>query len=101
MEFLESWEGMVSSLAVVFDRQPKYAWIMKQVRTLRYVHTLMYLYVSSVVLRCAVLYCTVLCCVVLYSIVLYCIEVLRVFAMIILSIPRLSVCLSACLPAYC
>lgn len=43
VEFLESWEGMVSSLAVVFDRQPKYAWIMKQVRTLRYVHTLMYL----------------------------------------------------------
>lgn len=29
-EFLESWEGMVQSLGAVFDRQPKYAWIMKQ-----------------------------------------------------------------------
>ena len=31
-EFLSSWESMVTSLAALFDRQPKYAWIMKQVR---------------------------------------------------------------------
>ena len=31
-EFLASWESLVNSLAVVFDRMPKYAWIMKQVR---------------------------------------------------------------------
>lgn len=30
VEFLTSWESMVTSLAVVFDRMPKYAWIMKQ-----------------------------------------------------------------------
>lgn len=29
-EFLASWESVVSSLAVVFDRMPKYAWVMKQ-----------------------------------------------------------------------
>eukprot|EP00596_Hydrurales_sp_CCMP1899_P002281 CAMPEP_0119051166 /NCGR_PEP_ID=MMETSP1177-20130426/72871_1 /TAXON_ID=2985 /ORGANISM="Ochromonas sp, Strain CCMP1899" /LENGTH=505 /DNA_ID=CAMNT_0007030283 /DNA_START=119 /DNA_END=1636 /DNA_ORIENTATION=- len=29
-EFIESWEGMTQSLGAVFDRQPKYAWIMKQ-----------------------------------------------------------------------
>lgn len=28
--FIESWEGMTQSLGAVFDRQPKYAWIMKQ-----------------------------------------------------------------------
>jgi len=28
--FLSSWASMASSLAVVFDRTPKYAWIMKQ-----------------------------------------------------------------------
>ena len=31
-EFLASWESVVNSLAVVFDRMPKYAWVMKQVR---------------------------------------------------------------------
>ncbi len=30
IRFLQSWESMSSSLAVVFDRSPKYAWIMKQ-----------------------------------------------------------------------
>jgi len=29
-EFLSSWEAMVNSLSVVFDRMPKYAWVMKQ-----------------------------------------------------------------------
>jgi len=28
--FLQSWESTVNSLAVVFDRMPKYAWVMKQ-----------------------------------------------------------------------
>lgn len=30
-KFLSSWESVVNSLAVVFDRMPKYAWVMKQV----------------------------------------------------------------------
>jgi glutamate dehydrogenase (NADP+) len=30
VEFLQSWEGMVNSLGVVFERMPKYAWVMKQ-----------------------------------------------------------------------
>mmetsp|Transcript_17046 Transcript_17046/g.15398 ORF Transcript_17046/g.15398 Transcript_17046/m.15398 type:complete len:525 (-) Transcript_17046:47-1621(-) len=29
-EFLQSWESMVTSLSVVFERMPKYAWVMKQ-----------------------------------------------------------------------
>eukprot|EP01038_Epipyxis_sp_PR26KG_P004966 gene4966-6941_t len=29
-EFLASWESLVGSLSVVFERTPKYAWIMKQ-----------------------------------------------------------------------
>lgn len=29
-EFLESWESLVGSLGVVFERMPKYAWVMKQ-----------------------------------------------------------------------
>lgn len=29
-EFLSSWESLVGSLGVVFERMPKYAWIMKQ-----------------------------------------------------------------------
>jgi len=29
-EFLASWESVVRSLTVVFDRMPKYAWVMKQ-----------------------------------------------------------------------
>ena len=28
--FLETWESMVGSLGVVFERMPKYAWVMKQ-----------------------------------------------------------------------
>lgn len=30
VEFLAAWEAMVNNLSVVFDRNPKYAWIMKQ-----------------------------------------------------------------------
>ena len=30
-EFLDSWENMSASLATLFDRSPKYAWVMKQV----------------------------------------------------------------------
>jgi len=30
LEFLQSWENVVNSLAVVIDRTPKYAWILKQ-----------------------------------------------------------------------
>jgi glutamate dehydrogenase (NADP+) len=29
-EFLETWESLVGSLGVVFERMPKYAWVMKQ-----------------------------------------------------------------------
>jgi len=29
-EFMFSWESMATSLSVVFDRMPKYAWVMKQ-----------------------------------------------------------------------
>ena len=28
-EFLAAWESMVTSLSGVFDRHPKYAWVMK------------------------------------------------------------------------
>ena len=28
-EFMSSWEGMAHSLSVVFDRHPKYAWVLK------------------------------------------------------------------------
>lgn len=28
-EFMSSWEGMANSLSVVFDRHPKYAWVLK------------------------------------------------------------------------
>lgn len=31
VEFLDCWRSMTSSLSVVFERMPKYAWIMKQV----------------------------------------------------------------------
>lgn len=29
MEFMASWESMANSLSVVFDRHPKYAWVLK------------------------------------------------------------------------
>ena len=30
LEFISSWESVNNSLNVVYDRMPKYAWIMKQ-----------------------------------------------------------------------
>jgi hypothetical protein len=34
-EFITSWKTFITSLSAVFERMPKYAWIMKQVSALR------------------------------------------------------------------